>query len=403
MFRGVSRIRANLTLLALSGGHLGSDFCQGAVPALLPFLVHDRGYSYAQATSLVLASTLGASLAQPAFGQLVDRVKVPAIAPLGVLLAALSIALVGFLHDHTVMLAVVLVGGFGVAAFHPEGARVAARVSGARRAAGMSVFAVGGNLGFALAPAAIAIAVGSAGLHGTAAAAVLPAAGATILALVLWSRRRQIADAHLQAGKRASGPDLWGPFWRLATSACLRSGVYFGLQAFVPAYFVAHYSTSSATGDAALTVILFSGVAGTLCGGFLADVIGRRMIVIGSMALIVPFLLAFLFVGEALAFPLLAVVGFCTVANMSVTVVMGQEYLPNRLGTASGIMLGLAISLGGGIAWLFGLLADATSVRTVMFVIAALPLFAVLAAIGLPETGPARRPLRWRGLALGRA
>jgi FSR family fosmidomycin resistance protein-like MFS transporter len=267
----------------------------------------------------------------------------------------------------------------------------------------MSVFAVGGNLGFALAPAVVAVAVGAVGLHGTALAAVLPAAGAAALGLVLWTRRRQIAEAHVQARSKQAGEDLWGPFWRLATSACLRSGVYFGLQSFVAVYFVERYGTSSSTGDAALTVILFSGVVGTLCGGLLADVIGRRAILIGSMALIVPFLVAFLFVGEALAFPLLAVVGFCTVANMSVTVVMGQEYLPNRLGTASGIMLGLAISLGGGIAWLFGLLADATSVRTVMFVIAALPLFAVLAAIGLPETGPQPRGLRRRRLVASRA
>ena len=60
-----------------------------------------------------------------------------------------------------------LVGGVGVAAFHPEGARFASYVSGSRPATGMSFFSVGGNAGFALGPIAVSLCVGIGGLQMT--------------------------------------------------------------------------------------------------------------------------------------------------------------------------------------------------------------------------------------------
>jgi FSR family fosmidomycin resistance protein-like MFS transporter len=132
--------------------------------------------------------------------------------------------------------------------------------------------------------------------------------------------------------------------------------------------------------------MLAAGVLGTLTGGQLAERIGRRAVLLGSMVAITPLLLLALAVGQWLAFPVLALVGFVTIANMSVTVVMGQEYLPNRLGTASGVMLGLVISVGGGLTALFGLLADATSARTVLFVMCVLPLAAVALSARLPDS-----------------
>ncbi|HVW18691.1 MAG TPA: MFS transporter [Solirubrobacteraceae bacterium] len=384
----LAAVRARATLLALATGHMGADFSQGAVAAMLPFLRDHRGYSYAQGTALVLAMSLGTSLAQPPFGHLTDRRRVPALAPLGVMVAAASIAMLGEIRDHALLFVVVLVGGFGVAAFHPAGARVAARASGDRRAVGMSIFQTGGNIGFALAPAVVALLVGGLGLRGTLLVACVPLAAACVLAVVLARHRALIAAAEHAASAHGHGEDRWSAFWRLAASATLRSGVYFGLQSFVPAYFVARFGASSATGDAALTLILVAGVGGTLVGGQLAEVVGRRLVLIGSLCMVPPLMALALLAGEWLAFPLLALVGFFAIANMTVTVVMGQEYLPSRLGTASGVMLGLTISAGGGIAALFGMLADATSPRTVLWVLCVLPLPAIAVALGLPDTRP---------------
>jgi FSR family fosmidomycin resistance protein-like MFS transporter len=66
---------------ALALGHLGADLCQGTIPALLPFLVHQRGLSYSAASALVLVMTATSSLLQPLFGHVADRRGLPSMAP----------------------------------------------------------------------------------------------------------------------------------------------------------------------------------------------------------------------------------------------------------------------------------------------------------------------------------
>jgi FSR family fosmidomycin resistance protein-like MFS transporter len=68
---------------------------------------------------------------------------------------------------------------------------------------------------------------------------------------------------------------------------------------------------------------------------------------------------------------------------------MGQEYLPGRIGVASGVTIGLSIGLGGLGAPLLGLLADAQGLRSVFVAAAVFPLLALAAAQLLPARAPA--------------
>ncbi len=144
-------------MVALSGGHFTTDFAGGALPALVPF-IHDRFHlNYLLSAVLILASSISSSVIQPLFGLWSDRHGALWLIPLGVGLAGLGIA--GLASDapgYWLVVGLVVVSGVGVAAFHPEGAKFAAYASGARRASGMSVFSVGGNVGFALGPAVTA-------------------------------------------------------------------------------------------------------------------------------------------------------------------------------------------------------------------------------------------------------
>jgi MFS transporter, FSR family, fosmidomycin resistance protein len=187
-----------------------------------------------------------------------------------------------------------------------------------------------------------------------------------------------------ESGERPE--DDWNAFGRLAGVIALRSGVYFGLQSFVPLWFVTHLSSSEAAGNTALTAMLVAGAVGTLVGGRLVDRIGRRAVLVGSLAVQLPLLLAFVVSGSVLAGVLLAGIGFVTIMSFSVTVVMGQEYLPRRLGLASGVTLGAAIGVGGVAATLLGVLADAAGLSAVMWTIALLPIPSLLLALTLPLT-----------------
>ena len=390
-------------IATLAVGHACVDVTQGAVPALIPFLIHDRHWSYGAAGALVLAMTASSSLLQPLFGWLADRRSLTWLLPGGVVLAAVGIALAGLLSASAPLtFAFVALAGLGVGAYHPEGARYANYVSGARRASGMSLYSVGGNAGFALGPIMVTPLVLAAGLHGTLWLLIPLLAVALALARELPRLRgfhpeRRVGAGRPAAAERAPRPDRWRPFARVAAIAGVRSGAYFGLQAFIPAYFIAHFGSSAGIANAALTTVLVAGALGTLVGGRLADRVGRRRILVACNAVLTPLLLLVLVVSEPAAFALLALIGFFTVGTFSITVVLGQEYLPNRIGIASGVTLGAAIGVGGIVAALLGQLADAVGLTTVLLVVAALPLPAFALSLTLPRERA--RPRRPRALA----
>jgi FSR family fosmidomycin resistance protein-like MFS transporter len=382
-----SRTLDRRAMAVLSLGHLCVDLCQGALPALLPFLIAKHDWSYGKASALVLAATVSSSIVQPLFGHLSDGRSLPWLLPGGVALAAAGIALAGVAGSYPLTFAVVVASGLGVAAYHPEASRFANYVAGEKRATAMSFFSVGGNAGFALGPVLVTPLALAFGLGGTPLVAVLPAAVAILIAREL-GRLKGFRPAPITPGAAARTdvePDQWRPFALLSAAVAARSVVYFGLMTLVPLYFVSELETSKATANTALTVMLAAGAIGTLIGGRLADRFGRRVVLRTSMAVLTPLIVVMLLGGVGVAIGALALIGAATIATFSVTVVMGQEYLPSRLGIASGVTLGLAIGFGGLGAALLGILADATSLRTALEVVAVLPLPALALAIALPE------------------
>jgi len=133
----------------ISTAHVADDFYQGVVPALLPFFVAERHYSYAAVAGLTLAATVLGSVAQPVFGWWTDRRSRRWMIPVGMLVAALGVALTGLSSSYALTWVLIALSGLGVAAFHPEAARAARQAAGNSNRA-MSIFALGGNAGFAV-------------------------------------------------------------------------------------------------------------------------------------------------------------------------------------------------------------------------------------------------------------
>jgi FSR family fosmidomycin resistance protein-like MFS transporter len=173
--------------------------------------------------------------------------------------------------------------------------------------------------------------------------------------------------------------------------------VYFGLVTFIPLYYVRVLHSGKALGNGALAAMLLGGAAGTLIGGPLADRFGRRAVLAGSMLVLPPLVVGFLLAGPGLAVVFAAVAGAATIATFAVTIVMGQEYLPGRLGISSGVTIGLSIGLGGVGAPLLGLLADAHGLTSVFIAIAVLPVLALALTFALPRGVPAASALKLGG------
>ena len=376
-------------MTVLSAGHLFTDIGQGSIPALLPFLIVHDHLNYASASALILAATISSSVIQPLFGHVSDRRSLPWLMPLGPALGGLGVALVGISPSYALTFAFVLLSGVGVAAFHPEGSRFANYVSGARRSSGMSLFSVGGNVGFALGPVLVTPLVLAFGLPGTLFVIIPTSLMSLVLVHELPRMKGFRADLRHGRVQRTEAEDAWRPFAMLGTVIALRSFVYFGLVTFIPLYYVHVLHTSKALGSAALTAMLVGGAAGTLIGGPIADRFGRRTVLRGSMIVLPPLIVGFLLSGAVLAIVFAALAGAATIATFAVTIVMGQEYLPGRIGVASGVTIGLSIGLGGVGAPLLGLLADAHGLRAVFEVIAVFPVLALAVAQFLPARPPA--------------
>lgn len=375
-------------MAVLSAGHLFTDVGQGSVPALLPFLISRDHLSYAGVSALILAATISSSVIQPVFGHLSDRRSLPWLMPLGPMLGGIGVGLVGISPSYWLTFAAVVLSGVGVAAFHPEASRFANYASGARRSSGMSLFSVGGNVGFALGPVLVTPLVLAFGLPGTLLVIVPTAMMAAVLARELPRLTPFRARAQGITETTEAGREQWRPFVLLALVIGLRSFVYFGLVTFIPLYYVRELHTSKALGGAALSVMLLGGALGTLVGGRLADRFGRRAVLRVSM-LVLPLLVSgFLVSGPVLALLFAGLAGAATIATFAVTIVMGQEYLPRRIGVASGVTIGLSIGLGGVGAPLLGLLADASGLRAVFELVAVFPLLALAVAQLLPEPLP---------------
>jgi len=378
-------------LATLAAGHACADLCQGSVPALVPFLIAERGLSFTQTGLLVLMMSVTSSVVQPLVGLWSDRLGVTWPVPAGVALGGAGIAGLGLAETVPAALAATAVAGLGIALFHPDGARLAGAAAGARAASGVSVFAVGGSAGFALAPVLLTPAVLAAGLPG-AAIVLIPT---LIVAAAL---TRLPPPRHPAVAARArEAPERPGAFVLLTVVASLRASAFFAPQAFLAAALLARLETSTATASAILTAFLVAGAAGTLVGGRLADRVGSRAVIRASLTATVP-AMAFAIVAPTTALSLVAaaLLGFVVVSSYSATVVLGQELLPTRPSLAAGTTLGLAIGVGGVIVAALGPLADAAGPDAALWAAAGIAGLGALLALALSDgrgsVSPCLRP-----------
>jgi FSR family fosmidomycin resistance protein-like MFS transporter len=372
----------------VSAAHLVDDVYQGVVPAMLPFFVSERHYGYAAVAGLVLGSSLLSSIAQPLFGWWTDRRPRRWMIALGMLTAAAGVVVAGLATEYAVTFVALAVSGLGVAAFHPEGARAARQAAG-DSARAMSVFALGGNIGFALGPLLATPILLAVGLRGT----VLLGIPVIVMAAILVARLGRVLDGTAERPRATvlpTGTDDWPTFRWLTSVVVVRSIMFFGLTSFLALYFIDDLGASQAEGGAALTAFLFAGAVGTVAGGWLADRRGRLVTIRLGFLVVVPALLGLLLAPTQLvAMAFVVATGFTLFVPFSVFVVLGQDYLPHRIGTASGVTVGLAVGVGGLASPVLGWVAESLGLHATLALLLPLPIVALLLSTRLLE--PSRR------------
>ena len=335
-----------------------TDIYMPVLPAILPLLIAQNGYSYLAAGLLVTTYNLTSSCIQPAIGWLSDKKGLTISVSISLFISAIFVALMGIAHDYYLIMAFAILAALGHACFHPTALTLVSRLcSDENRGRITSYFVVGGNLGYAIGPVLAGVLVWWLGLPGL----LLLIIPATIMVFVLRHLLPGgIAGAraqHAAPAEPAGPPRSKRPFAILMVASILRAWAVFAAITFLPMYLVTQgYDLVIAT--LITTLMLLAGVAGQVAGGRISDRIGRKEFMVFGLAGAIPFFYIFFASSGIIAILALMIFGFFLWSTFAVAIAISHELLPQNIGLASGMMLGLAIGFGGlGVA-VNGMIAD---------------------------------------------
>jgi FSR family fosmidomycin resistance protein-like MFS transporter len=372
----------------MSAGHLINDMYGNLATSLAPYFVLRGRLSEPVAGALVLVYLAGSSVLQPLFGLISDRTGRRWFAVLGPAWIGIAMSLLVTAPTNWLIFVLVALGGIGTAAFHPQGASMVDRVATRARGWGMAIFSMGGNLGYAIGPllATALIAVGA----GWSALVAIPGLALSGLlyryAPLVGSHQRGDQSQTLRQATHGSVLSLA----LIVLIIAIRSGCQLGFIFLMPLYFHSYHLAAN-LGSYASTLFLLAGALGGLYGGRLSDRIGRRPVVVWSLAMATPLLLLVALIPPMLIWPVVALAGAALLAANSVNVVQAQELLPGNTGVAAGLTLGLGFGLSGVITFLLSAYTKQVGPYQALITTALLPLLAALLAI---LVRPSQRAMR---------
>lgn len=388
-YRFSSKIK--IALLALSHGV--TDSYANFPAALSKNLVDKLSISYANWGMLVSLQSISNSMSQIIFGYFADKFGRGIFVVLGPIFACVFLSLIGVAPNYAILAVLILIGGFGVASFHPQGAAIVGKLAERRRGFGVSIFSFGGSVGFALGPL---IATGIVAVYGLAGTPLAMSWGFIMpLALYLTLYRESVMESAKQKNEgKMSLVETIRPNFRvlflLFLIVVFRAGTSTVFVNFLR-LFLEDWNLSEIASGGIISIYLVAGSIGGLIGGALSDRISRKGILIFSLCVATPFLWQAVHStsagGPFLVYLFLA--GFILTSSTPINIVMAQEMMPRNASTASSFMMGLGWGFGGLLSYPFGLLADfygpPDGVARAMSWLAFIPLLTTIFAILLPD------------------
>lgn len=379
-------------MFAIGGVHLLNDSLQAVIPAMFPILEKDLGLSFTQLGLIAFALNMVASVLQPVIGFASDKKPMPYALPLGMVFSFIGIAGLAFAPEYWLILLSVIFLGFGSAVFHPEGSRVSYMAAGSRRGLSQSIYQVGGNSGQALAPLISAFILVPLGQRGAALFLFVAALGIFILSKISAWYKAQLERDKLEKVKKAvlsSLPPLTKK--QVGTALTLLLLIIFARTFYITtitSFYIFHlmdnYGVTIQQGQMFIFLFLGIGAFGTFFGGPLADRIGRKRVIVLSLIVPIPLALVLPYVALPIVAVILSILGFFLMLSFSVMVVYAQELVPSRIGTMSGLTVGLAFGMGAIGAVAIGVLMDSIGVYETMIIISVLPILG-LVGLALPK------------------
>ena len=367
--------------------HCINDFGQGSLAALIPFFIANFGLNYYQSASIIFCNTVVASIAQPALGYVADRWRVPWFIPVGFSITLVSISAIALATSYEMILALSLIAGLGAALFHPEAALLVNRMQSNELGNAMGRFAVGGSAGFALGPL-LAGGVYVFGAHFLWVFTAIALIGVLLYVYAFTGSAATdvVGESKSSAKSTNTGANDWVSFGKLFFVIASRSILFSVLSIFIPILYITVINGEASASSLALTMYFAMGAVLTYMGGALSDKLGFLKTVRLGNLIFLPSVLIFIFVPNIWGFfGAMIPMAFGIFSQYGPITVLGQKYLAKNAGFASGITLGLGITLGGLVAPYVGHLADIYDVQTALMTLIPVGLMGLLMSLWLKE------------------
>ena len=367
--------------------HCINDFGQGSLAALIPFFIANFGLNYYQSASIIFCNTVVASVAQPILGYVADRWRVPWFIPVGFTVTLVSISAIALATSYEMILALSLIAGIGAALFHPEAALLVNRTQSNELGNAMGRFAVGGSAGFALGP----LLAGGVYVFGGQFLWLFTAIALIGVLLYVYAFTGStdtdaIGESKSSAKSTNSGTNDWVSFGKLFFVIASRSILFSVLSIFIPILYITVINGEASASSLALTMYFAMGAVLTYMGGALSDKLGFLKTVRLGYLIFLPSVLVFIFVPNIWGFfGAMIPMAFGIFSQYGPITVLGQKYLAKNAGFASGITLGLGITLGGLVAPYVGHIADIYDVQTALMTLIPVGAVGLLMSFWLKE------------------
>lgn len=365
--------------------HLLNDSLQAVIPAMFPILEKSLGLTFTQLGLIAFTLNMVSSVMQPVIGLYTDKRPMPYALPLGLTSSMFGMLGLAFAPNFWMILLSVLFIGLGSAIFHPEGSRVAYLAAGPRRGLAQSIYQVGGNTGQALAPVITALVLVPLGQFGAIWFTLIAALAVFFLIYIAnwYANEMKVFAINNKDNNQTKQDNKLSKAIRNALIVLVfivfaRSWYQAAIANFYAFYAIDSYSLSIAKSQLYIFTFLFAGAVGTFFGGPLGDRFGKRNIIFLSLLAPAPLALILPYVGPVVALLLLGTIGFLIMSSFSVTVVYAQELVPGKIGTMSGLIVGLAFGMGAIGSVALGSLIDFIGLTQTMITISFLPLLGIL-------------------------
>ena len=367
--------------------HCINDFGQGSLAALIPFFIANFGLNYYQSASIIFCNTVVASIAQPILGYVADRWRVPWFIPVGFTVTLVSISAIALATSYQMILALSLIAGIGAALFHPEAALLVNRTQSNELGNAMGRFAVGGSAGFALGP----LLAGGVYVFGGQFLWLFTAIALIGVLLYVYAFTGStdadaVGERKSSAKSTNTGSNDWVSFGKLFFVIASRSILFSVLSIFIPILYITVINGEASASSLALTMYFAMGAVLTYMGGALSDKLGFLKTVRLGYLIFLPSVLVFIFVPNIWGFfGAMIPMAFGVFSQYGPITVLGQKYLAKNAGFASGITLGLGITLGGLVAPYVGHIADIYDVQTALMTLIPVGAVGLLMSFWLKE------------------